>query len=503
MRSSPRVGLAGVGGLAVALAFPPFGFAPLTVAGPALLYVALRGAQAPLRALLGLVFGAAFFGVLLSWVERAGVHAWVVLSLGEASFALLFALAVGPVLRGPRPLLAALGWAAVWGVVMEALRARVPLGGFPWGTLGGPFVGTPVARLAPVLGGIGMAVLVAFAGALLAIAVLGQWRAGVIGLAGAGLIVLASALLGPDPPTAMALRVAVVQPSVPLPVAPDSPARARRVLADAVALTRTIPPGRFDLIIWPEGVVELDGPRPGVGEPAPEPLSELARSLDTEIVAGVVSSAGPGSFRNSALAVSPSGTVLGVYDKQRPVPFGEYVPGRRFLGFVTALRAVPEDMVPGSGPIVLPVSGGEIGTPISYETGFARIVRGFVRAGAGAVVVPTNTSSFGTRTGAAEQELQLTRIRALELDRWAVQASSAGISAIIDPRGRVVTRTGLYKRRVLWGDIRLGTSLTSFARWGETPTIALSLVLYLLAIASAQGRVGRAAAWPFSRLSIT
>lgn len=73
-------------------------------------------------------------------------------------------------------------------------------------------------------------------------------------------------------------------------------------------------------------------------------------ATDAWILAGVVSDAGPGRFRNSALSVAPSGTVMGVYDKQRPVPFGEYVPGRAFLGFVTALRAVPADMVPGPVP---------------------------------------------------------------------------------------------------------------------------------------------------------
>src|SRR5713226_2003647 len=92
MRAGARAGLAGAGGLGLALAFPPFGFAPFSVGGPALLYVALPGTPASVRALLGLVFGAAFFGVLLFWVERAGVHAWVVLSLGETCFVVLFTL---------------------------------------------------------------------------------------------------------------------------------------------------------------------------------------------------------------------------------------------------------------------------------------------------------------------------------------------------------------------------------------------------------------------------
>jgi apolipoprotein N-acyltransferase len=161
------------------------------------------------------------------------------------------------------------------------------------------------------------------------------------------------------------------------------------VLADHAALTATIPPGAVDLVIWPEDVLDLDAARPGPGEEAPEPVAGLARRLRTWFLVGVTSPAGPGRFLNSVLVVDPAGRVAGAYDKVRPVPFGEYVPGRRYLGFVTALRAVPRDMVPGSGPRVLPVPGGLMGTPISYEVAFPTIVRGFAQRGAGLIVVPT------------------------------------------------------------------------------------------------------------------
>jgi apolipoprotein N-acyltransferase len=214
-----------------------------------------------------------------------------------------------------------------------------------------------------------------------------------------------------------------------------------------------------------------------VGELAPQPARALVRKLGSELIAGAVSVAGPGHFRNSALAVAASGRVIGAYDKMHPVPFGEYVPFRRFLGFVTALRNVPQDMVPGSGPVLLPVPGGRVGTPISFETAFEGIVRGFAAEGAGAIVVPTNTSSFGTRSGAAEQELQLSRMRAAELGLWVVQAAPSGISAFIDPRGRVVNQTGLYRAAILRGEIHLGRSTTPFSRWGETPAMLLAAVL--------------------------
>jgi len=481
--------LAAFGGLLLALAFPPWGIVPLVLVGPALLVAAIDGVSAGRRLLAGFVFGVAFFAPVLWWVQSVGSDAWVVLVVGQAAFMSLLALVAGPVLAHPRPLVAALAWSGLW-VLVEATRSRVPFGGFPWGSLGAPLVGTPIDGLSPVLGGIAVGGMVAFVAGALGLSVRRGVRVFPIGVAIATVALPVALPFQPLSPAGQTLRVALVQGNVPLPAGPDSPARSAHVLADHVALTESIPPGRFDLVVWPEGIIDLAGPRPGVGEPAPEPARTLARRLDTELIVGVVSGAGPGTFWNSALAVSASGNVIGVYDKMRPVPYGEYVPFRRFLGFVTALRAVPLDMARGARPALLPVPGGSVGSPISYETAFGRIVRQFADEGAGAIVVPTNTSSFGKRSGAAEQELLVSRVRATELGLWVVQSSPAGISAIIDPTGNVTSRAGLYRSGIVSGRIQLGRSATPFSRWGETPAMALAAALVAVG------------AWPLARRRI-
>lgn len=480
-----RPALAVGGGVALGLAFPPFDLAPLAFVGVAAFLASLRGIRATTRILLGFVFGLAFFGLLLLWVRRAGLHAYVALVATESVFPSLFALAAGPVLDR-RSSAATVGASALWILIMEAARSRFPLGGFPWGSLGLPVVGTPLALIAPLGGGIAVAWVIAYLSAALASFPRARLRSGLATIAPAlALVGLGLPFLG-QPSVGQELRVAVVQGNVPLPPELASPPRTARVLADHVALTRAIAPGSVDLVVWPEGVVDLDVERPSPGQLAPPPLAGLARETGAWIVAGVVSDAGPGRFRNSAVAVDPSGSVAGVYDKQRPVPFGEYVPGRPFLGFITALRAVPADMVPGSGPRPLPVPGGPIGTPISYEVAFSRIVQRFAAEGARAVVVPTNTSSFGPRAATAEQQLQATRMRALELGLWVVQSAPSGISAIVDPRGRVVERTDLYEAAVLRSAIRLADPSTPFARWGEGPSLLLasSAVLWFLVSAA-------------------
>lgn len=470
--------------MALGLAFPPFDLAPLAFAGVGAFLASLRGIRGTSRVLLGFLFGLAFFGLLLLWVRRAGLHAYVALVGTESVFPSLFALGAGPILDR-RPFATTVGASALWVLIMEAARSRFPVGGFPWGSLGVPVVGTPLALVAPLGGGIAAAWVVAYLSAALASSPWAGLRSGLatiaptLALVGLGLPFLGQSSMGRE------LRVAVVQGNVPLPPELASPARTARVLADHVALTRDIAPGSVDLVVWPEGVVDLDGPRPSPGDPARPPLAEVARETGAWVVAGVVSDAGPGRFRNSALAVDPLATVAGVYDKQRPVPFGEYVPWRDHLGFVTALRAVPEDMVPGPSPRPLPVPGGAIGTPISYEVAFSRIVQGFAAEGVRAVVVLTNTSSYGPRAATAEQQLQATRMRALELGLWVVLSAPSGISAIVDPRGRVVERTDVYEAAVLRGTIRLADPSTPFARWGEGPSLLLASSAVLWSLVSA------------------
>ncbi|MGH2654888.1 MAG: apolipoprotein N-acyltransferase [Actinomycetota bacterium] len=485
-----RGALAFGGGLALALAFPPFGAGILAVLAPAALMAAIAAARPLTRVVAGFLFGVGFFGLLLLWALRFGFLAWGALVVTESAFAALFAWVAGPLLR--RPSLASLGGtSALWVLVMEVARGRVPFGGFPWGSLGYPLVGTPLELVAPLAGGIGVSWLASFVAATSFSVARRGLKQAAKGLVLAATAVAVSMPFAGSSPRGAGLRVAIVQGNVPLQEGPGSPEATARILADHVALTRTLSPGSVDLVVWPEGVVEPAGDPPAAGRPAPDPLVEVARRVDAWLVAGVLSDAGPGRFRNSVVSVSPSGRVAGIYHKQRAVPFGEYVPWRRLLGFIRALDAVPRDMIPGPGVRLLPVSGGRVGTPISYEVAFSRIVRGFATSGAGAIVVATNTSAFGPRAATAEQQFQATRMRALELGLYVVQSAPSGVSAIVDPRGHVVTRSDLYRPQVLRGSIRLGTGSTPFAGVGEGPVVILAVLAALWAYAGPQVRLRR------------
>lgn len=483
----PRWALASFGGVLLSGAFPPWDVVPLVVLGPACLFASTLGVGWRGRAVLGGSFGLAFFGSLLFWVETFGVLPWLLLSLAEAGFIGAFAVAAGWLRWRDRPFLWALGTASLWVLVAEEARSRFPLGGFPWGPLAAPLVGTAFDAPGPVLGSLGVSWLAAVAAALLALVV---WRrfgpavrvAGMVGLT------LAASALWPLPhPTGRALTVAVVQGDVPLPAGPATPERTGRVLANHVQLTRRIPAGRVDLVVWPEDVLDLPRPRPRKGERAPEPVATLARELGAWFLVGVTSESGPRRFLNSALAVSPEGLVTGVYDKTRPVPFGEYVPARSLLSFYRPLENVPRDMLPGRAVAPVRVRDVSVGVPISYEVAFGRIVREFARGGAELLAVLTNTSSYGPNAATAAQQLQLTRLRAVELGLWTVQASPSGISAVVDPAGRVLRTTGLFEPALVRATLEPRRGRTPFARHGEWPAVGLASALAAAAMVGRRG----------------
>ena len=180
------------GGLALAAAFPPTGIWPLAVVGPALLTVALAGRSLRGSFLAGLVFGVAFFFLMLSWVLNVAWYAWAGLAGGSA--VILAVLAIGQ-----RLLLRLPGWpvaVAGWWVASEALRDRWPWGGFPWGRLAMSQADAPTAGWAAVGGAPLLTFLVALAGGTLAwliLACLGRLR-------GAGTGDPGAADAGPPPP---------------------------------------------------------------------------------------------------------------------------------------------------------------------------------------------------------------------------------------------------------------------------------------------------------------
>ena len=172
------------------------------------------------------------------------------------------------------------------------------------------------------------------------------------------------------------------------------------------------------------------------------------------------------SFHNSAYLLSPDGFISGRYDKVHLVPFGEYVPLSRILFFIDKLVVGAGDFKPGDEIVPLPMGDEEIGALICYEGIFPEISREYRLKGAGLLVNITNDAWYGN-TSAPYQHLTMGIFRAIETRTYMIRAANTGISAIVNPAGEIVSRTGLFERGILGGTVKFTHHSTFYSRYGN------------------------------------
>jgi apolipoprotein N-acyltransferase len=171
-------------------------------------------------------------------------------------------------------------------------------------------------------------------------------------------------------------------------------------------------------------------------------------------------------YYNSAFLVSPDRELLGKYDKIHMVPFGEYVPLKSILFFVHKLAYGIGDFEPGRTHTVFHLPRGRFGVTICYEVIFPDQVRRYVKQGADFLVNITNDAWFG-RSAAPGQHLAMAALRAAENRRYLIRAANTGISAIIDPTGRIVKASEIFVPAVVSGRIQLRRGETFYTRYGD------------------------------------
>jgi apolipoprotein N-acyltransferase len=505
----PRILVGAAAAALLALAFPPFDLLSGWSAVPALagLIWAFRGLRPARGALLGLVAGMVFFLILLDWMRVLGPDAWLVLSLLCASFwAGAGALLPGLLSRRWWVLTVPLLW-----VVMEALRERIPWGGFPWGRLAFGQADTVLVGWA-ALGG---PALVTFAVALAATALLSAWdsvrarqpRAGLLPVAVIAALVVGGAAArgagwgGPDGPTE---QIAIVQGNVPR-LGLDFNDQRRAVLDNHVLATQELAlevaagtQAQPVAVIWPENSSDIDPLR---NADAGQQIDVAADSIGAPIlVGGVVINPvdpprddHPGTVLNVSLVWDPVTGPGESYVKRHPVPFGEYLPFRDILSrFITRFDRIPRDFAPGDEVGFLTIGPVPAGIVICFEIAYDDLVRDAVRAGGQIVVVQTNNATYGG-TGQPEQQLAITRVQAVASGRTALVAATSGISAVIGPDGRTIWQTEEFTSDSTVAAVPLRAGLTPAMRIdGLSELIALlALVGLWLAGRRGSGRANR------------
>jgi apolipoprotein N-acyltransferase len=372
-------------------------------------------------------------------------------------------------------------------VAVELLRAH--LVSFPWMLLGTSQIDNlPLARLASVTGVYGISFEIALVNTVFAATMLvhRKRRMPLLAAALTGAIALQVTVLVKAEASEVDAHAALVQENVPivrqwtfdeykrlvdeLSAISVAPAENQRAAKDA-----SIAP----LIVWPES-------------PAPfetddrlfnESTSELARRQSAWLLAGATAVVRGGSnsqtnnsrtsndegeqVYNSAVLISPAGVVTQRYDKVHLVPWGEYVPFAWAFGFAKALTHEVGTFVPGSaGRAPLEVGGHKYGVFICYESVFPHEVRQFADRGAEVFVNISNDGWYGD-SGAAWQHLNMARMRAVENHRWVLRATNTGITAAIDPLGRVVAQLPRKQRVTLDAPYGLLSDTTFYTRYGD------------------------------------
>jgi apolipoprotein N-acyltransferase len=237
-----------------------------------------------------------------------------------------------------------------------------------------------------------------------------------------------------------------------------------------------------DVIVWPESPAPFYTTDPAFRDG----VSNIARAAQTWVLVGSLGIRNAGQtpqhateLYNSASLVSPGGEWVGRYDKMHLVPFGEYVPFKRVFGFAGGLTKEVGDFSSGNSRAPLQAGSGKLGVFICYESIFPDEVRQLAANGAEVFVNVSNDGWYGD-SGAYAQHLKQARMRAVENNRWLLRDTNTGVTATIDPYGRVVSTIPRKIRAALEANYALTNVTTFYTRHGDW-------FAYLCAIISVAG----------------
>ena len=457
MRGSvARAMLGAAAGLLTGLTMPTASLVVLLPVALVPLMLALRGASVRGGAAAGGAFGFVFWIVTIPWigytVHHFGGFAWPLAAVAVAISAVLLAIPFAGMAglvaaASPRGAVsAALVWAAAW-VVQEAARTYV-FGGFPWALLAAPLVSIPPLAQSAALGGVLLpGALVVVTNGLVCAAVSERGagrRAGfVVGafllpLAAWGLGAARIRALGESPgPVLPPLRVSLLQPNVEQAIR-FTAAESERTYQELLEQTRSVARAEHpDLILWPESAA------PWLWQSSQRFQADLlalcleertAVLFNTVWVERAADDDAP--YYNAALLVTADGPVLPPYEKQRLVPFGEYVPLGTILRAIQPIsRAVPGSFSAGTGGRPIPLGAWRLGGAVCYEVVYPWIARGHVERGANVLFTLTNDAWYGT-LGAREQHWQGAAYRSIETGVPLLRAAITGWTGWVDPAGR-------------------------------------------------------------------
>jgi apolipoprotein N-acyltransferase len=405
-------------------------------------------------------------------------------------------------------------------VAVELARARIT--GLPWDPLGNTQVDNRLlTRLAPITGVYGLSFVIAAVNALWLSRIRireHRFTRPALTVAGVGIILLYIAglrLIANPEATPTTATATLVQENIEVGAANTGPQPTTQQFLESFAYLSRYPSPRFllgipelpdtpsvylirnqppvegadpsaptptptDLIVWPES----PAPFADNDQQIRSALSALAREAQVPVIAGNIgfepdtTSKSGYTLYNRASFITPDGTFAGHYDKMHLVPFGEYVPYKEFFFFAKDLLNEVGTFEPGAQRTIFKTGGHNYGVFICYESIFGDEMRHYAQQGADVLVNISNDGWYGN-TSAAWQHLNMVRMRAIENHRWILRSTNTGVTAAINPYGRVTAAAPRHQRTSIRVHFAYEDYLTFYSRHGDLFAYACAFITTL------------------------
>ena len=466
-----------IAGLLYFLSFPPFDFWYLIFPALYLFYYSLLSSEKSF--LVGFVFGCVAYGVILFGIQSIGLEAWtpltILMGLMYGIFSKLFSYLNTKSENNFYVLLAALA-------VFDLIRAYFPFGGFPWGfpstvLLTGP-IDSPLFFEVPLyfknFGPIGSSLLFQSFPLIIALGIFSKGKQKkylktyVIFSLIIFTIIISNFVVTDYQSTeteTSKLNISIIQGNSPCPGAKNRCSNERQKIYDSHLNQTQSLDGYVDLVVWPESSTGFNND-PGIHSRVQNDISTEALRLDSYFLIGGDRPVQKQYFENYGIFINKEGELVDQYLKQHPVPFGEYIPFRKYLDWIPSLALVPRDMIRGDGQKIFMVDDTKISTVISFEGSFQRYIRNSVLDGAELVVILTNQASYG-ESGMSDQFILMSRANAISNERPIVHAAITGKSAFIDHNGKVISKTELFETTTLNEKLEVRQTETLYSKYGN------------------------------------
>ena len=483
------IALAVISGVLLVLSFAPFDLFPLAWIAIAILLVSIQGKNLITSFILGLLSGFVYFMGTVYWMSHSmymygnlpiiiTLFLLILLCLYLSLYVGVFAMTFN-FLSQKSKIPASLICPVLW-VSLEFIRTYA-LTGFPWSILGySQYNLLTLIQMADITGIYGISFFVAALNGMLFDIVqyrknrimqplVDRWPLTLstvfVAITLTMVVIYGTVRLGEDENNEK-IRVSVIQGNIPQDQKWNISFQ-QDVTSKYETLTTAAYEDMPDMVVWPESALPFIF---GANKKFTERLIRFQEQSDAHLLFGTIISKnkknGESRISNSAVLLSPDGSVMSTYDKIHLVPFGEYVPLSGVFPFIKKMVAAIGDFVAGKEYVVMETPFAKIGNLICYEIIFPGLVREFAARGANVLVTITNDAWFG-KTSAPYQHFSMAVFRAVENRMPVVRSANTGISGFIDSKGRILKESDIFVEATLTGEVSIGKNKSFYTKYGD------------------------------------